>query len=311
MQRRARTFATSAALAVALAGGLTACSSGGDGDGGGTDAEPGGSTATAAQAPPGRYQTLPEPCGTLETDQLEKLLPGAGTATGTGNGTEESPYEGEPTVTYDTDRRVGCSWQSATSLGSRSLTLDFERVVSYDAEVSDDEEAERLFAERAREAGVDAAAESPDPESAGPPGEAPTAEGGEDGDGTRRPGDGPGNGAGDGSGGSREAAEDGASAAEGPGETTLPEAPSDEPSLPPRTLDGIGDAAFLDDTLVTGDNGGRATQRDVTLVFRTSNVLVTVEYSQSVADEYRTPDSAELQEKAQQVAGQLAGQFDD
>lgn len=49
----------------------------------------------------------------------------------------------------------------------------------------------------------------------------------------------------------------------------------------------------------------------MTLVFRTANVLVTVAYSQSVADEYRTPESAELQEQAQNLARHLAEQFDD
>jgi hypothetical protein len=84
--------------------------------------------------------------------------------------------------------------------------------------------------------------------------------------------------------------------------------PSPKPSLPPRTLDGIGDDAFIDDRLKTAADG-RGSHRDITLVFRTSNVLVTVEYSQSIADAQRTPVSAELQKYAKTLARQLAEQF--
>lgn len=296
MQRTTRTFLTSAVVAFALAGGLTACTGSTD-SGAGEDTKPGGATATGS-APPGKFRTLPEPCGAVSRDTLKELLPGATAASGSQD-PGASPYEGEASETYDTDRRVGCSWTSATTLGSRQLSIDFERVVSYDSTVSDDRETEQLYAERADEAGVTASADPPD-------GEDPPQDGQGDRDGQAGEDAGPSE-----SGGAPDGdRENGGAEGDEPGETRLPGSPSSEPSMPPRSLSGIGDAAFIDDELVTTESG-RATHRDVTLVFRKANVLVTVEYSQSVADEYRTPDSAELQEQAQNVARQLAERFDD
>lgn len=172
MQRRAHPFLVGAALAVVLAGGLTGCTSSPEPDGSGGDTEPGDSTATAAPAEPGKYRTLPEACGAVSRELLRKLLPGATDTAGSGDDPDASPYEGEPKATYDTDRRVGCSWQTATTLGSRRLTVDFERPVSYDPAMSDDEQTEELYVERAEEAGVSPSApptevESPDTASGG------------------------------------------------------------------------------------------------------------------------------------------------
>jgi hypothetical protein len=198
-------------------------------------------------------------------------------------------------VTYDTDRRSGCSWENATTLGSRRLSVDFERVVSYDPEVSDDEQAELLYDQRVGEAQLSASRAPADP----PADEGDT----EDAKPT------PNGGSGEETGGE----EDGGGESGGDQEsedTPVPSASASEEPPSPRTLDGIGDAAFLDDELV-GAERGRASQRNVTLVFRAANVLVTVEYSQSLADEYRTPDRGELNGKAQELARRLAGQFDD
>jgi hypothetical protein len=297
VQRRARTRLAGAALALAVAGGLTACS--GTSGEGGSDTKPGEESAAAEPAPPGKFRTLPEPCGAVSRDTLKQMLPGAaaeaekaeeGDATGT-----PPPLDGEAAPTYDTDRRVGCNWQSTTSLGTRRLTVDFERIVSYDPEVSDDEQAGALYTERADEAGVGSggdAGDQPEPDTATggatEPSGTPTDGGPTDG------------------GPTDDASKDDEKADDGTGLGS----PSPRPSLPPRTLEDIGDDAFIDDRLKTAADG-RGSHRDITLVFRTANVLVTVEYSQSIADSRHTPDSAELQEYAQNLARQLAEQFTD
>lgn len=81
--------------------------------------------------------------------------------------------------------------------------------------------------------------------------------------------------------------------------------PSATASLQPRTLDGLGDEAFLDDAL------GTSKQRTVTVVFRTSNVIVTVEYEEQPATTTVVPDSEEMQDRALNLAERLAEAFDD
>ncbi|MFI8996432.1 hypothetical protein [Streptomyces sp. NPDC053542] len=82
--------------------------------------------------------------------------------------------------------------------------------------------------------------------------------------------------------------------------------PDDAASLAPRPLTGLGDAAFLDDALVTADSG---LHRDVTVVFRSSNVIVTIEYDQWSTDKSVLPDRRELQEKARALAAELAAHW--
>ncbi|MGK5632897.1 hypothetical protein ACSNOD_31245, partial [Streptomyces sp. URMC 123] len=82
--------------------------------------------------------------------------------------------------------------------------------------------------------------------------------------------------------------------------------PSDGPDLSPRTLPNLGDVAFLDDRLVTTDSG---VHRDVAIVFRTSNVIVTIEYDRWSADKALLPQSRELQTRALALARELAGRF--
>ncbi|MFR9675426.1 hypothetical protein [Streptomyces sp. TR06-5] len=307
MQRRARTRLAGAAVTLAVAGGLTACTgvSGEQGTDTGTDV-----SAAARPAAPGRFRTLPEPCGAVSRGTLATMLPGAAARAEeaerdddvTDSGTP-SPLEGEAALTYDTDRRVSCTWQSTTSLGSRELTVDFERIVSYDPEVSDDAAAENLFTDQARDAGA-----MPEPAAsdatASPSGAgnvtAPDAAAGEE-SGPRSVADVQGDTA------SPSPSDDGTTP---DGDGTDPASPSAEPSLQPRTLEDIGDTAFIDDRLDSSPVGS-GSLRGITLVFRTSNVLVTVEYSQSLADARRTPDSAELQDHTQNLARQLAEQFSD
>ncbi len=126
--------------AVALAG-LTGCTSSSTGDdaGGPGAADPSGS-ATAAT--PGKYQSLPEPCGSVNRAALTAVLP------------QSADYRGTPALTYDNDRRVGCKWSGTADGVSRTLTIDVERVVSYDPAVSDDDRAHQDFARQAGSAHV-------------------------------------------------------------------------------------------------------------------------------------------------------------
>jgi hypothetical protein len=73
--------------------------------------------------------------------------------------------------------------------------------------------------------------------------------------------------------------------------------------LQPRLLDGLGDEAFVDDAL--GSSGSTVAQRTVTVAFRTSNVLVTIQYEEQPAVVGVTPDSEEMQDKARKLAAQL------
>jgi hypothetical protein len=71
----------------------------------------------------------------------------------------------------------------------------------------------------------------------------------------------------------------------------------------PRLLDGLGDEAFLDDAL------SPTQQRTVTVVFRTSNVLVTVQYEEQPTRTGTVAGSEEMQDRAQNLARQLADSF--
>lgn len=79
-------------------------------------------------------------------------------------------------------------------------------------------------------------------------------------------------------------------------------------SLQPRTLDGLGDEAYLNDTLSSA--GSTAQQRTVTVVFRTSNVIVTIEYDEQPAVTGEVPDSKEMQDRARNLAAKLADTLD-
>ncbi|MDX3244504.1 DUF3558 domain-containing protein, partial [Streptomyces sp. ME18-1-4] len=72
----------------------------------------------------------------------------------------------------------------------------------------------------------------------------------------------------------------------------------------PRLLDDLGDDAFVDDVL--NSSGSTAKQRTVTVAFRTSNVIVTIEYEEQPATVGVVPDSKEMQDKARKLAAQLS-----
>ncbi|MFB8029107.1 DUF3558 domain-containing protein [Streptomyces sp. NPDC056465] len=258
------------ALLVALVAGCSAGSDAADPD---ADSKPGSPTVTAA--PPGKYRTLPESCRAVPRSTLKDLLPGAADLP---EEQQEKAYEGTATVTYDTDRKVGCRWKSDAPDASRNLSIDFERVVSYDPSVSDDDRAREVYGKKEEEAEL--------PTSGGvTPSETP------DGQGSASP-DGTPSGSPAGSSSATPSADPSGSTA-GPGE-----------DLRPRLLDGLGDAAFLDDALTRA--GSSAQHRTVSVVFRTSNVIVTVEYTEQPARMTEVPDSKELQEKAQALARKLA-----
>lgn len=258
---------------VALLAALLAGCTGSDGDGGGTDDRPvtGGTTAPPAQ--PGRYRTLPEPCRTVSEDSLDTLLPGIEQITDEEQ--RETAYEGEPTQTFDTDRRVGCRWRVESATATNRLLVDFERVVAYANGVSDDSRAEEVYTVKETDADL--------PEPSAPPTEETAGTGGGDG-----------------------SDDGGTESADGstPSGSSTPSTPSSTATLQPRVLDGLGDQAFLNDEL------SQAQQRTVTVVFRTSNVIVTVSYVEQPASTRDVPDSEEMQDRARNLAERLADSLD-
>ncbi|WP_157968627.1 DUF3558 domain-containing protein [Streptomyces geranii] len=280
MQRKAYVPGVAVLLAALLAG----CTGGSGGDDTAEDAKPGDTGTTTAAAQPGRYDTLPEPCGAVSHSTLDSLLPGITQLTDEEQ--REQAYEGESTLTYNTDRKVGCRWKVESTDATDHLLVDFERVVSYDNSVSDDSQATDLFANKVVAADLPEPVASPTPtESASPTASAtPT-----------------------------DAASASVSTSTAPSTSTsaspdASEDAEDAAALQPRLLDGLGDEAFLDDEL--SGAASTAQQRTVTVAFRTSNVIVTIEYVEQPATLGTVPDSKEMQDRARKLASQLAGAFD-
>ncbi|MGW1075548.1 hypothetical protein [Streptomyces sp. NPDC002537] len=271
MQRRA--YAPAAVLAAALlAAGLSACGGSSGGHGGGADAKPGHAGATAPVGEPGKYRSLPEPCGYVNRDTLRRMLP-----TGEDDGDPELAklYKGQPTITYDTDRRVGCRWKLETPEGTRHLSVDFERVVSYQPGVSDEERAQELYGRLATAAKIPNASAGP----SAPP----------------SPSSSPGTHA------------QGGASPQPSGSPAPSGSPSADPRLAPRVLDDLGDDAFIDDKLVSTGSG---VHRDIAVVFRSANILVNIAYDQWTTDRQHIPGSEDLQGKAHGLARELdAGHF--
>lgn len=150
MQRKAYVPGVAVLLAALLAG----CTGGSSDDGATDDSKPGGSSSTAPAAQPGKYRTLPEACAAVDHGTLDSLLPGIKQISDEDQ--RETAYEGTPTLTYDTDRRVGCRWKVESTDATDHLFVDFERVVSYDS-VSDDGKASGLYTDK------ETAADLPEP----------------------------------------------------------------------------------------------------------------------------------------------------
>jgi hypothetical protein len=287
-------------LSGALAGvlSLTACaaltSCAGSGGSGGVSGNSGGSSRDAAPAapPPGRYQTLPEPCGSVDGGTLRLMLP------------DSQNYAGTSALTYDPDRRAGCQWTGTVQGGTRYLSVDFERVVSYDPTVSADDKAAQEYEQMALAAHIPDANPSASPGPSTPP-----SHGASPGPGGTAPAPAPSSPAP----GATSPAPGAPAAAPPSGPSSPPAsvapAPSDSAEAndtTPRRVGGMGDAAYLNDALTTMDS---AVHRDVTLVFRISNVLVTVKFSQRSNDKSVIPPSGELQLGAFGLAQELAQNF--
>ncbi|WP_326721457.1 MULTISPECIES: DUF3558 domain-containing protein [unclassified Streptomyces] len=283
MQRKAYVPGVAVLLAALLAG----CTGGSSDDGATDDSKPGGSSSTAPAAQPGKYRTLPEACAAVDHGTLDSLLPGIKQISDEDQ--RETAYEGTPTLTYDTDRRVGCRWKVESTDATDHLFVDFERVVSYDS-VSDDGKASGLYTDK------ETAADLPEPS---PSASSESEEGEEipDADSSASPSD-----SASGSASSTPSPTSSASDSASPSVSATPT------SLQPRTLDGLGDEAYLNDTLSSA--GSTAQQRTVTVVFRTSNVIVTIEYDEQPAVTGEVPDSKEMQDRARNLAAKLADTLD-
>lgn len=282
MQRKAYVPGLAALFVTLVAG----CTSGTGGDGSDIDAKAGAPTTTTA--PPGKYRTLSEPCGSVDRATLRNLLPGVAQLPAQ---QQEKAFKGTAAVTYDTDRRVGCSWSADAPNASHHLAIDIERVVSYDPAVSDADKAQEVYAKKEDGAALPAPVDPPADDETGGTDDA-TGDAPGDGDDTASPS------------GSPSAGKTPNSTATGsPSESPTP------PGLQPRLLDDLGDAAFVDD--VYAPSGSAAKRRTVSVVFRTSNVVVTVRYAEQPARPTTVPDSKELQEKARGLARKLAEQLDE
>ncbi|MFE0178294.1 DUF3558 domain-containing protein [Streptomyces sp. NPDC059002] len=328
MQRKAKACVPGAAALLAAL--LVGCSGGSGLGDDADDSKPGDTGSSTAPARPGKYRTLPEPCGEVDRSTLDAMLPGLEEMPE--GEQQEKAYAGTPTVTYDTDRRVGCRWKVESSGASHHLLVDFERVVSYDGAVSDDERAASVYATKLKEADL------PEPTSTETE-EAEDAEGTEE---SGEPTDGASGKAGDSSDSSDSADSEAGDKAQGAkaddpapskkstkdgkdgkgekgseggkGGSDNPTGGASRPATPPaglepRTLDDLGDEAFLDDALTTATSATR--HRTVTVVFRTSNVIVTIEYDEQPGRRTDVPDSKEMQDKALELADSLSGTFDE
>ncbi|UUU31720.1 DUF3558 domain-containing protein [Streptomyces sp. CA-210063] len=278
-------------VAVLLAALLAACT-GSDDTSSTDDPRPGEATATATVAQPGRYDTLPEPCGSVDHGTLDSLLPGIKQLTDATQ--REQAYEGEATQTYDTDAKAGCRWKVESADATHYVFVDFERVVSWENAVSDDSRAQEVYGGKVE------AADLPEPSPSATTSASPTGSA----TGSPSPSAASGSSASSASPDSPDSSDSSnSSGSSNPSPTAT--ASGTPTSLLPRTLDGLGDEAFIDDAL------GTSKQRTVTVVFRTSNVIVTVEYEEQPATTTVVPDSEEMQDRAWNLARRLADSFDD
>ncbi|WP_340376954.1 DUF3558 domain-containing protein [Streptomyces sp. SS7] len=281
MHRKAYVPGIAALLAALLAG----CTGSSDNGGSTDDSNPGEAGTASATAQPGKYTTLPEACSAVARPTLDSLLPGIGQLTDEKQ--RETAYDGEATLTFDTDRKDGCRWKVQSADATDHLFVDLERVVSYDNSVSDDDEAEELFARKVTAADIPQPAAS-ESGTGSPSSAAPSS--------TASPS-------------SPSSSPSGAAASSAPpsasGSGSAGASPSSAPTdLQPRLLDDLGDEAFVDDAL--SSSGSTVRQRTVTVAFRTSNVIVTIEYEEQPATVGTVPDSKEMQDKARKLASQLA-----
>ncbi|MFC9296479.1 DUF3558 domain-containing protein [Streptomyces sp. NPDC057011] len=274
---RVRRVLPGIAVLTALVAGVAGCTSSGK-SGDTSDSKAGGSQAAPAQ--PGKYRSLPAPCKAgVDSRRLKAMLPAADTLTPE---QRDQLYAGVADASYDGDRHVGCRWTAQTPEETRLLSVAFERVVSYDrATTSDDDKARQVYVRRL----TDAKLPYPGPVTTPTPGQAPGQVPGQGQSPSAPP----------------PAAPTPAAPAGSPTPSGSPSAPQE---LGSRVLDGLGNEAFLEDKLSPA--GATAAQaRTVRIVFRTSNVIVTLEYSVQPTLPGTVPPSAETQDKARQLAQAL------
>ncbi|GAA2259623.1 hypothetical protein GCM10010232_57960 [Streptomyces amakusaensis] len=287
-----------AGLLAALATGCTD-DSGAEGSAG--DSKPGNGTQAAAQ--PGKYRTLLEPCGSVGRSTLRDLLPGV---TGLPETQQRKALRGTAASTFDTDRRVGCGWRADSPDASHTLSLDFERVVSYDPAVSDSDRAQEVFLKKyptaLRPASTPSDTAGTGSATADPAGANETAQ-------TIRTEETSGTEESAGTSPSSTSSQSPSDSSSAPPDGTDEGLESDPADLEPRILDDLGDAAFINDTLTPAGAGSTAQRRTVSVAFRTSNVIVTVVYTEQSGRITSVPDSKELQDKARSLAGKLAGKL--
>lgn len=229
----------------------------------------------AAPAQPGKYRSLPAPCKAgVDSKELKAML---AVATASPPSSATSCTAGVADASYDGDRHVGCRWTAQTPEETRLLSVGFERVVSYDrAATSDDDKAKQVYVRLLTDAKLPfpGPATSPTPSAPAAPTTAATA------------------------------AATPSAGAPSPGAPSPAGSPSAPVELGSRVLDGLGSDAFIEDKLSPA--GATAAQaRTVRIVFRTSNVIVKVEYSVQPSLPGTVPPSAETQDRARQLAQAL------
>ncbi|MGW6575397.1 DUF3558 domain-containing protein [Streptomyces sp. NPDC054945] len=277
MQRKAvrRRVLPGIAMLTALAAGaagLTGCT-GGSGGGSTSDSKAGGGAAVPAQ--PGKYRSLPAPCKAgVDSKKIKGMLPAGDSLTPV---QRDQMYAGVADASYDGDRHVGCRWTGQSPEETRLLSVGFERVVSYDRTTSsDDDKAKQVYVRRLTDAKLPFPGPTASPTPAAPTPAAPTP------------------------------AAPNPSVPAAPGAPASPAAsPSAPVELGSRVLEDLGSDAFLEDKLSPA-GASAAQSRTVRIVFRTSNVIVTIEYSVQPALPGTVPPSTETQDKAQQLAQALA-----
>ncbi|MEV7420052.1 DUF3558 domain-containing protein [Streptomyces sp. NPDC089919] len=289
--RRGKAVLPGIAVLAVLA---TGCSGTSGIDGGGADPKPGETRVAAA---PGKYHTLPEPCASAAARRLKAMLP---VLPSLPSEQQQEVYEGKADVSYDGDRRVGCRWKAEGEDATRLLFVGYERVVSYDPATSDDDKAKEVY-ERQLAAAHLPEPPAPTPTASATTGGATTGAPGATASGTATTGA---TTAGTPAGGSPSGAPSG-SPSGSPGASGSPGGPPPEgPDLGSRVLDDLGDAAFLEDR--TNPAGPSSQARTVRIVFRASNVIVTVEYAVQPTVPALVPDPEETQDRARQLASDLA-----
>ncbi|MEV6580623.1 DUF3558 domain-containing protein [Streptomyces sp. NPDC051582] len=277
VRQRRRVLPGIAMLTALMAGaaGLTGCTSG-DGVGSDTDSKAGDSSP--APAPAGKYRSLPAPCKAADAKRVKAMLPAGDSLT------EEQRtqlYAGVADTSYDGDRHVGCRWTAQSPEETRLLSVGFERVVSYDRTLmSDDDKARQVYVRRLTDAHLPfpgpTASPTPSTGSSSPP--------------------------------AASAPPPAAGQSPSTGAAASPSAPP--PELGSRVLEGLGTEAYIEDKL-SAAGASAAQARTVRIVFRTSNVIVTVEYVVQPALPGTVPPSPETQDKARQLAQALVERFNE